>query len=85
MAKENFNKEGNNRVILATDGDFNIGIRSAEDIEQLISKERSSGVYLSVLGFGMGNYKDHQMQSLAQKGMVIMPTLIIFKKLVRYW
>jgi Ca-activated chloride channel homolog len=68
VAKKNFIKEGNNRVILATDGDFNVGPSSDDDMVRLIEKERTSGVYLSVLGFGMGNYKDNKMQQLADKG-----------------
>ncbi|MCU0382863.1 MAG: von Willebrand factor type A domain-containing protein, partial [Cyclobacteriaceae bacterium] len=68
IAKENFVKEGNNRVILATDGDFNVGASSDKDMEQLIEEERKSGVFLTVLGFGMGNYKDAKMEILADKG-----------------
>lgn len=68
IAENNFMKEGNNRVILATDGDFNVGIRDADDLEKLIEKKRKTGVFLSVLGYGMGNYKDHKMQTLADKG-----------------
>lgn len=68
IAKSNFIDEGNNRIILATDGDFNVGINSNDDLEDLIEKERKSGVFLSVLGYGMGNYKDEQMQTLANKG-----------------
>jgi Ca-activated chloride channel homolog len=68
IAKENFIKGGNNRVILATDGDFNIGPSSDDDLVRLIEKERKSGVFLSVLGYGMGNYKDNKMQQLADKG-----------------
>lgn len=68
IASENFIKEGNNRVILATDGDFNIGVSSDDDLVRLIEKERKSGVFLSVLGYGMGNYKDNKMQQLADKG-----------------
>ncbi len=68
MAKENFRREGNNRVILATDGDFNVGVRSEGELTQLIESERDSGVYLSVLGFGMGNVKDNKMELLADKG-----------------
>lgn len=67
-AKENFIKGGNNRVVLATDGDFNVGVSSEDELVRLIEKERESGVYLSVLGFGMGNYKDNKMQQLADKG-----------------
>ncbi|MEO8404539.1 MAG: VWA domain-containing protein [Chitinophagaceae bacterium] len=68
IAKENFIKGGNNRVILATDGDFNIGASSDDELVRLIENERTSGVYLSVLGYGMGNYKDNKMQQLADKG-----------------
>ncbi|MCW3117550.1 MAG: hypothetical protein JWM28_1632, partial [Chitinophagaceae bacterium] len=58
----------NNRVILCTDGDFNIGASSDDDMERLIEQERKSGVFLTVLGYGMGNYKDSKMQKLADKG-----------------
>jgi Ca-activated chloride channel homolog len=68
IAKENFIPGGNNRVILATDGDFNVGPSSDDDLVRLIEKERKSGVFLSVLGYGMGNYKDNKMQQLADKG-----------------
>lgn len=68
IARENFIKEGNNRIILATDGDFNVGPSSDDDMVRLIEKERKSGVFLSVLGYGMGNYKDNKMQQLADKG-----------------
>ncbi|MCB0563525.1 MAG: von Willebrand factor type A domain-containing protein [Phaeodactylibacter sp.] len=68
VAKENFVKGGNNRVILATDGDFNIGASSDAEMVRLIEQERESGVFLTVLGFGMGNYKDNKMQQLADKG-----------------
>jgi Ca-activated chloride channel family protein len=67
-AKENFIKNGNNRIILATDGDFNVGVSSDDDLVRLIEQERKSGVFLSVLGYGMGNYKDNKMQQLADKG-----------------
>jgi len=68
VARNNFIKGGNNRVILATDGDFNVGASSDADMVQLIEKERESGVFLTVLGYGMGNYKDNKMQQLADKG-----------------
>jgi Ca-activated chloride channel family protein len=68
IAKENFFKEGNNRVILCTDGDFNVGASSNDEMERLIEKERQSGIFLTVLGYGMGNYKDSKMQILADKG-----------------
>jgi Ca-activated chloride channel family protein len=67
-AKENFIKNGNNRVILCTDGDFNVGMSSDDELERMIEKERESGVFLTVLGFGMGNYQDAKMQKLADKG-----------------
>lgn len=68
IAEEHFIEGGNNRIILATDGDFNVGASSDEDMEDLIEKKRKSGVYLTVLGFGMGNYKDSKMEILADKG-----------------
>ncbi|SFU46242.1 Ca-activated chloride channel family protein [Pustulibacterium marinum] len=67
-AMENFKKKGNNRVILATDGDFNVGASSDKAMEDLIEEKRKSGVFLSVLGFGMGNYKDSKLETLADKG-----------------
>ena len=68
IAKQNFVKGGNNRIILCTDGDFNVGVSSDEGLEKLIEQERKSGVFLTVLGYGMGNYKDSKMQVLAEKG-----------------
>lgn len=68
LAEDNFKKNGNNRVILATDGDFNVGASSNNAMENLIEKKRKSGVFLSVLGFGMGNYKDSKLEILADKG-----------------
>ena len=68
IAKKNFISNGNNRIILCSDGDFNVGVSSAEGLEQLIEKERKSGVFLTVLGYGMGNYKDKKIQVLAEKG-----------------
>lgn len=67
-AKENFIKEGNNRIILATDGDFNVGVSSDAQLVRLIEKKRKSGIFLSVLGFGTGNYKDSKMEKLADHG-----------------
>ncbi len=67
-AKDKFMKKGNNRVILCTDGDFNVGASSDDELVRMIEKERESGVYLTVLGYGMGNYKDNKMQQLADKG-----------------
>ncbi len=68
VAKDNFIEGGNNRVILATDGDFNVGVSSDEALVQLIEKKRDEGVFLSVLGFGMGNYQDSKMEKLADNG-----------------
>ncbi|MCB9755787.1 MAG: VWA domain-containing protein [Myxococcales bacterium] len=68
LARKTFKKGGINRVILATDGDFNVGISSRGELERLIERERESGVYLTVLGFGTGNVKDSQMEMLADKG-----------------
>ena len=68
LAEENFKKNGNNRVILATDGDFNVGASSDKAMEDLIEEKRKSGVFLSVLGFGYGNYKDSKLEILADKG-----------------
>lgn len=68
IAKKNFISDGNNRIILCSDGDFNVGVSSAEGLEQLIEKERKSGVHLTVLGYGVGNYKDKKIQVLAEKG-----------------
>ncbi len=67
-ANEYFIKGGNNRVILCTDGDFNVGESSDDAMERLIENERKSGVFLTVLGYGMGNYQDAKMQKLADKG-----------------
>lgn len=67
-AKENFITKGNNRIILATDGDFNVGVSSDGELTRLIEKQREDGVFLSVLGFGTGNYKDSKMEQLADKG-----------------
>jgi Ca-activated chloride channel family protein len=68
VAGENFMKNGNNRVILCTDGDFNVGESSDDAMERLIEQERKGGVFLTVLGYGMGNYQDAKMQKLADKG-----------------
>ncbi len=68
IAEENYIEGGNNRIILATDGDLNIGLTSEEELEELITKKRESGIYLSVLGFGTGNIKDNKMETLADKG-----------------
>lgn len=68
MAENSFIKGGNNRIILATDGDFNVGQNNEADLEELISKEKQSGVYLTCLGVGMGNYKDSKIEVLSKKG-----------------
>jgi Ca-activated chloride channel family protein len=68
VAKKNFIAGANNRVILCTDGDFNVGASSDSELEKLIEKESKSGIFLTVLGYGMGNYKDSKMQKLADKG-----------------
>lgn len=68
IAQENFVKGGNNRVILATDGDFNVGRTSNTDMQTLIEEKRKSGVFLTCLGYGMGNYKDSKLETLSDKG-----------------
>ena len=68
VAKENFLKGGNNRVILASDGDFNVGVSSDSELQRLIEEKRETGVFLTVLGFGTGNLKDSRMEQLANKG-----------------
>ena len=68
VAQENFIRNGNNRVILATDGDFNVGATSDAELVRLIENKRESGIYLSVLGFGTGNTNDSMMEKLADKG-----------------
>jgi Ca-activated chloride channel family protein len=68
LAKKNFIKEGNNRVILATDGDFNVGQQSEKELEDMISWYKQTGIYLTCLGVGMGNYKDSKLEALSKKG-----------------
>ena len=68
LAERNMDPEGVNRVILATDGDFNVGITDPNELKGFVERERGKGVFLSVLGFGMGNYNDALMQTLAQNG-----------------
>jgi Ca-activated chloride channel homolog len=68
IAEKNFMDKGNNRIILCTDGDFNVGISMPDELENLIESKRKTGIYLTVLGYGMGNYKDNKLQTLAQKG-----------------
>lgn len=68
LAEQNFIKDGNNRIILATDGDFNVGITNQDELKGFVERKRKAGVFLSVLGFGQGNYNDSLMQALAQNG-----------------
>jgi Ca-activated chloride channel homolog len=68
LAQQGFRKDGINRILLATDGDFNVGIRDRNELKQLVERERTKGIYLSVLGFGQGNYRDEVAQTLAQNG-----------------
>lgn len=67
-ARENFVRGGNNRVVLATDGDFNVGLSSEVELQELIEEERKDNIFLTVLGFGTGNYQDSKMEMLADKG-----------------
>lgn len=68
MAEKNFSENAVNRVILATDGDFNVGITDRNELKRYVERKREKGIFLSVLGFGQGNYNDHMMQTLAQNG-----------------
>ncbi len=68
IAKENFIENGNNRVLIATDGDFNVGASSDGEMTRMIESKRDDGIFLTVLGFGMGNYKDSKMESIADHG-----------------
>ncbi len=68
LAEKHFIKGGNNRVIMATDGDFNVGITSEGELTRLVQKKAKNGVFLSVLGYGMGNYKDNKLESMADNG-----------------
>lgn len=68
IAQENFIKNGNNRIVLATDGDFNVGTTSNESLEAMIAEKRSANIFLTVLGYGMGDYKDDKLELLANKG-----------------
>jgi Ca-activated chloride channel family protein len=68
LAERNFDPNGVNRVILATDGDFNVGITNRHELKGFVERQRGKGIFLSVLGFGMGNYNDALMQALAQNG-----------------
>lgn len=68
LAERNFDEEAVNRVMLLTDGDFNVGVTQNERLEDFVARKRDSGIYLSVMGFGRGNYNDHMMQTIAQAG-----------------
>lgn len=68
LAEANFDKQAINRIILATDGDFNVGITNRNELQGFVERKRKQGIFLSVLGFGQGNYHDHMMQMLAQNG-----------------
>ena len=68
LAEENFEEYGVNRIILATDGDFNVGITSQDELKDFVERKRETGIFLSVIGFGQGNLNDHMMQTLAQNG-----------------
>ncbi|MFQ5652120.1 MAG: von Willebrand factor type A domain-containing protein [bacterium] len=68
VAKENLIAEGNNRVILATDGDFNVGVSSTSELVRVVEERREDGIFLTICGFGMGNYKDGRMESLSNAG-----------------
>ena len=85
LAESSFIKGGNNRIILATDGDFNVGQVNEKELEDMIASERQSGVYLTCLGVGMGNYKDSKIEALAKKGMEILLTWMISGRLKKYW
>lgn len=68
IAEENRIEKGNNRIILATDGDFNVGVSSDSEMEQIVTSNRDKGIFISVLGFGMGNYKDNKLEIISDKG-----------------
>jgi len=68
IAGENFIQKGNNRIILATDGDFNVGVSSTSELVPMIEEKREKGIFLTTLGFGIGNYKDGRLEQLADKG-----------------
>ncbi len=68
VAQRHFLPDGNNRIVLATDGDFNVGVRTETELEELILSQQNQGIYLTCLGVGMGNLKDSKIQTLAEKG-----------------
>jgi Ca-activated chloride channel homolog len=68
IAEKYLIKDGNNRIILATDGDFNIGVSSTSELVKMMEEKRNKGIFLTILGFGMGNYKDSRLEEIADKG-----------------
>ncbi|MCU0449160.1 MAG: VWA domain-containing protein [Bernardetiaceae bacterium] len=68
VAKQNLIANGNNRIVLCTDGDFNVGVSSTSELVRLVQDKRQEGIYLTLCGFGMGNYKDHRMEELSRNG-----------------
>jgi Ca-activated chloride channel family protein len=68
LAQQNFDKDGVNRIVMMTDGDFNVGATDNKTLEQYVTEKRQTGIYLSVYGFGTGNYQDARMQAIAQHG-----------------
>ena len=85
LAQKNFREDGNNRVILATDGDFNVGISDTDQLADFIAEKRDSGVYLSVLGFGTGNLRDDVMETLAKTATATRRTSIRCRRPKRCW
>ena len=85
LAHNTFIKDGNNRVILATDGDFNVGVSVESELESLILKMKRGGIYLTCLGVGMGNYKDSKIEALAKKGTAILHIWMMKKRVKRCW
>jgi Ca-activated chloride channel family protein len=85
VAKRNYIAGGNNRVILATDGDFNVGESSDAAMMRLVEEKRAEGTFLTVLGFGTGNLKDSKMETLADKGNGTTPTSTTSPKHARRW
>ena len=85
VAQNHFIKGGNNRVILATDGDFNVGAKTEDELDELISQKGSQVFTSLVLGVGMGNYKDSKIQTLAKKEMAILLISIIFLRQKKFY
>ena len=84
VAKKIFKENANNRIILATDGDFNVGQTSDKELEDIVLANRQSGIYLTCLGVGMGNYKDSKLEALAKKGNGNFAYLDNIRKLKKY-